>query len=59
MDAGGKRRFFDLLLTLGIKRSKWAPIGVEDDFDFVRTLVAAGPDSSDVTIAVLTQRGLS
>ena len=56
MDAGRKRRFFDLLLTLGIKEIEVGfPSASKADFDFVRTLVDQDLIPEDVTIAVLTQ----
>ena len=56
MDAGRKRRFFDLLLTLGIKEIEVGfPSASKADFDFVRTLIDQDLIPEDVTIAVLTQ----
>ena len=56
MDAGRKRRFFDLLLSLGIKEIEVGfPSASKTDFDFVRTLVDQELIPDDVTIAVLTQ----
>ncbi len=56
MDAGRKRRFFDLLLTLGIKEIEVGfPSASKADFDFVRTLIDQELIPDDVTIAVLTQ----
>ena len=56
MDAGRKRRFFDLLVALGIKEIEVGfPSASKTDFDFVRTLVEEDLIPDDVTIAVLTQ----
>ena len=56
MDAGRKRRFFDLLLSLGIKEIEVGfPSASKTDFDFVRTLIDQNLIPGDVTIAVLTQ----
>ena len=56
MDAGRKRRFFDLLIGLGIKEIEVGfPSASKTDFDFVRTLVDQDLIPDDVTIAVLTQ----
>jgi 2-isopropylmalate synthase len=56
MDAGRKRRFFDLLLTLGIKEIEVGfPSASKADFDFVRTLIDQELIPDGVTIAVLTQ----
>ncbi|MSO95371.1 MAG: 2-isopropylmalate synthase, partial [Thermoleophilia bacterium] len=56
MDAGRKRRFFDLLLTLGIKEIEVGfPSASKADFDFVRTLIDQDLIPEDVTVAVLTQ----
>ena len=56
MDAGRKRRFFDLLLSLGIKEIEVGfPSASKTDFDFVRTLIDQSLIPDDVTIAVLTQ----
>ena len=56
MDAGRKRRFFDLLLALGIKEIEVGfPSASKADFDFVRTLIDQKLIPDDVTIAVLTQ----
>ena len=56
MDAGRKRRFFDLLVALGIKEIEVGfPSASKTDFDFVRTLVDQDLIPDDVTIAVLTQ----
>ncbi len=56
MDAGRKRRFFDLLVALGFKEIEVGfPSASKTDFDFVRTLVEQDLIPDDVTIAVLTQ----
>ncbi len=56
MDAGRKRRFFDLLLTLGIREIEVGfPSASKADFDFVRTLIDQELIPEGVTIAVLTQ----
>src|SRR6185312_522720 len=56
MDAPRKRRFFDLLLTLGFKEIEVGfPAASKTDFDFVRTLIEEDVIPDGVTIAVLTQ----
>jgi 2-isopropylmalate synthase len=56
MDAARKRRFFDLLLTLGFKEIEVGfPAASKTDFDFVRTLIEDDLIPDGVTIAVLTQ----
>ncbi|MGZ8688768.1 MAG: 2-isopropylmalate synthase, partial [Gaiellaceae bacterium] len=56
MDTPRKRRFFDLLLSLGVKEIEVGfPSASKTDFDFARTLVEEGLIPDDVTIAVLTQ----
>jgi 2-isopropylmalate synthase len=56
MDAERKRRFFDLLVRLGVKEIEVGfPSASKTDFDFVRTLVEEGLVPEDTTIAVLTQ----
>src|SRR5262249_35657170 len=56
MDAARKRRFFDLLVSLGIKEIEVGfPSASKTDFDFVRTLVDQQLVPQDTTIAVLTQ----
>ena len=53
---GRKRRFFDLLLTLGIREIEVGfPSASKADFDFVRTLIDQELIPDGVTIAVLTQ----
>ena len=56
MDAARKRRFFDLLVQLGVKEIEVGfPAASKTDFDFVRTLVEGDLVPEDTTIAVLTQ----
>jgi 2-isopropylmalate synthase len=56
MDAERKRRFFDLLVRLGVKEVEIGfPSASKTDFDFVRTLVEERLIPEDTTIAVLTQ----
>jgi 2-isopropylmalate synthase len=56
MDAGRKRRFFDLLVMLGFKEIEVGfPAASATDFDFVRELVDGNLIPEDVTLAVLTQ----
>jgi 2-isopropylmalate synthase len=56
MDGSRKRRFFDLLLALGVKEIEVGfPSASKTDFDFVRSLVEEQLIPGDVTIAVLTQ----
>jgi len=56
MDTGRKRRFFDLLVSIGVKEIEVGfPSASKTDFDFVRTLVEDNLIPGDVTIAVLTQ----
>jgi 2-isopropylmalate synthase len=56
MDAERKRRFFDLLVQLGIKEIEVGfPSASKTDFDFVRTLVEQELVPANTTIAVLTQ----
>ena len=56
MDAGRKRRFFDLLIALGVREIEVGfPSASKADFDFVRTLIEQDLIPDDVTIAVLTQ----
>ena len=53
---GRKRRFFDLLVAIGVKEIEVGfPSASKTDFDFVRTLVEQDLIPDDVTIAVLTQ----
>ena len=56
MDTVRKRRFFDLLVSLGIKEIEVGfPSASKTDFDFCRSLVEEGLIPDDTTIAVLTQ----
>ena len=56
MDTGRKRRFFDLLVAIGVKEIEVGfPSASKTDFDFARALVEEGLIPDDVTIAVLTQ----
>src|SRR5215211_5230765 len=56
MDAQRKRRFFDLLVRLGVKEIEVGfPSASKADFDFCRELVEGGLIPRDTTIAVLTQ----
>lgn len=56
MDIPRKRRFFDLLLRLGVKEIEVGfPAASQADFDFCRVLVEEGLIPGDTTIAVLTQ----
>jgi 2-isopropylmalate synthase len=56
MDIPRKRRFFDLLVRLGVKEIEVGfPAASKADFDFCRALVEEALIPSDTTIAVLTQ----
>ena len=56
MDGIRKRRFFDLLVRLGVKEIEVGfPAASKADFDFCRHLVEDGLIPDDTTIAVLTQ----
>ena len=56
MDGFRKRRFFDLLVRLGVKEIEVGfPAASKADFDFCRLLVEEGVIPDDTTIAVLTQ----
>ncbi|WP_103565896.1 2-isopropylmalate synthase [Actinomadura rubteroloni] len=55
MDPARKRRFFDLLVTMGFKEIEVGyPSASRDDFAFVRHLVESGAVPDDVTIVVFT-----
>jgi 2-isopropylmalate synthase len=55
MDAARKRRFFELLLGIGLKQIEVGfPSASQTDFDFVRELIEGGLIPDDVTIQVLT-----
>ena len=56
MDAARKRRFFDLLVSLGFKEVEVGfPAASATDFNFVRELIDGDVVPEDVTLAVLTQ----
>src|SRR5262245_64824583 len=56
MDAARKRRFFELLVRLGVKEIEVGfPSASKTDFDFCRVLVEEELIPDDTTIAVLTQ----
>ena len=56
MDAGRKRRMFDLLVRTGFKEIEVGfPAASQTDFDFVRKLIDENRIPDDVTIIVLTQ----
>ncbi|MEZ5708498.1 MAG: 2-isopropylmalate synthase [Blastomonas sp.] len=56
MDGAKKRRFFDLLLKIGLKEIEVGfPSAGETEFDFIRGLVDSGGIPQDVTVQVLTQ----
>src|SRR5687768_8931258 len=56
MNPAQKRRFFELLVTLGIKEIEVGfPSASRLDFEFVRELVEKDMIPENVTIAVLTQ----
>ena len=56
MDAQKKRRFFNLLVRIGIKEIEVGfPASGATDFDFIRGLVDSGDIPDDVTIQALTQ----
>ena len=56
MDAEKKRRFFDLLVHVGLKEIEVGfPSAGATDFDFIAGLVRDGRIPSDVTVQVLTQ----
>jgi 2-isopropylmalate synthase len=56
MDAPRKRRFFELLVALGVKEIEVGfPAASKTDFDFCRELVEQDLVPGDTTIAVLTQ----
>ena len=55
MDAARKRRFFELLLGIGLKQIEVGfPSASQTDFDFVRELIEGGLIPDDVTIQVLS-----
>ncbi|MFN3864404.1 MAG: 2-isopropylmalate synthase, partial [Erythrobacter sp.] len=56
MDAVKKRRFFDLLVEIGIKEIEIGfPSAGATEFDFISGLVRSGEIPEDVTVQVLTQ----
>jgi 2-isopropylmalate synthase len=56
MDSDRKRRFFELLVALGVKEIEVGfPSASKTDFDFCRLLIEEGLVPADTTIAVLTQ----
>jgi 2-isopropylmalate synthase len=55
MDVARKRRFFELLLGIGLKQIEVGfPSASQTDFDFVRELIEGGAIPDGVTIQVLT-----
>ncbi|MET0282453.1 MAG: 2-isopropylmalate synthase [Steroidobacteraceae bacterium] len=55
MDAARKRRFFDMLVNIGLKEIEVGfPSASQTDFDFVRELIEQNLVPDDVTIQVLT-----
>ena len=56
MDAGRKRRMFDMLVKIGFKEIEVGfPAASQTDFDFVRELIEQALIPDDVVIQVLTQ----
>ena len=56
MSAEKKKRFFNLLLNVGVKEIEVGfPSSGATDFDFIRALVDSGRIAADVTIQSLTQ----
>ena len=56
MDAEKKRRFFDLLVSVGLKEIEVGfPSAGATEFDFIAGLIGGGGIPDDVTIQVLTQ----
>ncbi|MDB5440444.1 MAG: 2-isopropylmalate synthase [Caulobacteraceae bacterium] len=56
MDGEKKKRFFDLLVRLGLKEIEVGfPSAGQTEFDFISGLVKSGAIPDDVTIQVLTQ----
>ena len=56
MDAGRKRRMFDMLVKIGFKEIEVGfPAASQTDFDFVREIIERNLIPDDVTIQVLTQ----
>src|SRR5450631_3257581 len=56
MDAGRKRRMFDMLVRIGFKEIEVGfPAASQTDYDFVREIIERGLIPDDVTIQVLSQ----
>ena len=56
MDADKKRRFFTMLVNIGLKEIEVGfPASGATDFDFIQGLVRSGSIPDDVTVQVLTQ----
>lgn len=56
MDPGRKRRFFELLVSMGFKEIEVGfPAASQPDFDFIREIIVENAIPEDVTIQVLTQ----
>ncbi len=56
MDLSRKRRFFELLISMGFKEIEVGfPSASQPDFDFIREIITEGAIPDDVTIQVLTQ----
>ncbi len=56
MDSDRKRRFFDMLVRIGLKEIEVGfPASGATDFDFISGLVQSGAIPDDVTVQVLTQ----
>ncbi len=56
MDAVKKKRFFDLLVEVGVKEIEVGfPSAGQTEFDFISGLVRSGAIPDDVTVQVLTQ----
>src|ERR1700759_202110 len=55
MDGEKKRRFFDLLVKIGLKEIEVGfPSAGQTEFDFISGLVKSGAIPDDVTVQVLT-----
>ncbi len=56
MDISRKRRFFELLISMGFKEIEVGfPAASQPDFDFIREIITDDAIPDDVTIQVLTQ----
>ena len=56
MDLARKRRFFELLISMGFKEIEVGfPSASQPDFDFIREIITEDAIPDDVTIQVLTQ----